>query len=77
MSEAVGIVVGSFVLAMAPVFVAAHYYREQMRRKRLGQLDHRHYWPHWSNALYCDALSGPRTQRLSGGETDGSRGIDN
>jgi hypothetical protein len=52
MSEALGIVVGSFVLAMAPVFVAAHYYREQMRRKRLRQLDHRHYWPHWSNARH-------------------------
>ncbi|MFM0499753.1 hypothetical protein [Paraburkholderia caffeinilytica] len=50
MSEAVGIVMGSFVLAMALVFVAAHYYREQMRRKRLRQLDYFHYWPHWSKA---------------------------
>ncbi|MFM0080732.1 hypothetical protein P0D72_17930 [Paraburkholderia sediminicola] len=50
MSEAVAIVVGSFVLAMAPVVVAAHYYREQMRRKRLRQLDHYHDWRHWSNA---------------------------
>lgn len=48
MSEAVGIVMGSFVLAMAPVFVAAHYYRELMHRKRLRQLDHFHYWPYWS-----------------------------
>lgn len=39
MSERVTIVVGSFVLAMAPVFVAAHYYREQMRWKRLRQLE--------------------------------------
>ncbi|MFM0134277.1 hypothetical protein [Paraburkholderia sediminicola] len=46
------IVVGSFVLAMAPVFVADHYYREQMRRKRLRQLDHHQYWPHWSNARH-------------------------
>ena len=52
MSEAVGIVMSSFVLAMAPVFVAAQYYREQMRRKRLRQLAHRHYWPHWSNAWH-------------------------
>jgi hypothetical protein len=48
MSEAVGIVRGSFVLAIAPVFVAAHYYRELMHRKRLRQLDHFHYWPYWS-----------------------------
>lgn len=50
MSEAVGIVMGSVVLAIAPVLVAAHYYREQMHRKRLRQLDHFHYWSHWSKA---------------------------
>ena len=52
MSEAVAIVVGSFVLAMAPVFVAAHYYREQMRRKRLKRLDHHHDWRDWSSARH-------------------------
>ena len=52
MSEAVGIAMGSFVLAMAPVLVAAHYYREQMHRKRLRQMDHRRYWPHWRNARH-------------------------
>ncbi|WP_165614380.1 hypothetical protein [Paraburkholderia ginsengiterrae] len=52
MSEAVAIVVGSLVLAVAPVFVVAHYYRELMRRRRLRQLDHRHYWPHWNSARH-------------------------
>jgi hypothetical protein len=52
MSESVAIVVGSFVLAMALVFVAAHYYQEQMRRKRLRQLDHYHYWRHGSDARH-------------------------
>jgi uncharacterized membrane protein len=52
MIESVAIVVGSFVLAMAPVFVAGHYYWEQIRRKRLRQLDHRHYWPHWNDARH-------------------------
>jgi hypothetical protein len=57
--------VGSFVLAMAPVFVAAHYYREQMRRKRLRQLDHRHYWPHWAATING---SGVATFILAGSE---------
>ena len=38
MSEAVAIVVGSFVLVTATAFVVAHYRREQMRRKLLGRL---------------------------------------
>jgi len=37
MSEAVAIVVGSFVLVTATAFVVAHYRREQMRRKLLGR----------------------------------------
>ncbi|ACD16754.1 hypothetical protein [Paraburkholderia phytofirmans] len=50
MNEAVAIVVGSFVMATAAVFVAAHYRQEQMRRKRLRQMGHHHYWPHWRSA---------------------------
>ncbi|MFL9862396.1 hypothetical protein [Paraburkholderia madseniana] len=49
MSEAVGFVMGSFVLAMATVFVAAHYYREQMRRKLLRRLDHHRDWWDWGS----------------------------
>jgi hypothetical protein len=39
MSEAVAIVVGSFVLVTATALVAAHYHREQIRRKLLRRLD--------------------------------------
>ncbi|WP_429359895.1 hypothetical protein [Paraburkholderia sp. GAS32] len=50
MSETVTIVVGSFVLVMAAVFVAAHYHREQMRRRQLRELDYRHDWRDRSSA---------------------------
>ncbi|SOE97993.1 hypothetical protein SAMN05446635_5944 [Burkholderia sp. OK233] len=52
MSDTVAIVVGSFVLAMAPVFVAAHYYREHRRRKLLRQMGHHHDWRDWSSARH-------------------------
>jgi hypothetical protein len=47
MSEAVAIVVGSFVLVTATAFVAAHYYREQMRRKLFARLDYHRDWWQW------------------------------
>ena len=50
MSEAVAIVLGSSVLVTAPAFVAAHYYREKMRRKLLKRLDHHHDWRDLSGA---------------------------
>ena len=52
MSEAMAIVVGSFVMATAAVFVAAHYHQEQMRRKRLRQMGHHPYWRDWSSARH-------------------------
>lgn len=39
MSEAMAIVVGSFVLVTATAFVAVHCHREQMHRKLLRRLD--------------------------------------
>jgi hypothetical protein len=50
MNEALAIVVGSFVMATAAVFVAAHYRQEQMRRKRLSQMGRHHGWQHSSSA---------------------------
>ncbi|MGF6297506.1 hypothetical protein OKW43_007603 [Paraburkholderia sp. WC7.3g] len=52
MSEAVAIVVGSFVLVTATAFVAAHYHREQMRRKLLRRLDYHRDWGDWSSARH-------------------------
>lgn len=52
MSEAVAIVVGSFVLVTATAFVAAHYRREQMRRRLLGRLDYHHDWWDRGNARH-------------------------
>jgi hypothetical protein len=49
MSEAVAIVVGSFVLVTATAFVAAHYYREQMRRKLFARLDYHRDWWQWGS----------------------------
>jgi hypothetical protein len=43
MTEAMAIVVGSFVLVIAAAFVAAHYRREHMRQTLLRQLDHHHH----------------------------------
>jgi hypothetical protein len=43
MNEAAAVVVGSFVMAMAAVFVAAHYRQEQTRRKRLRQMGRHHF----------------------------------
>ncbi|CAE6841642.1 hypothetical protein [Paraburkholderia haematera] len=52
MSEAVATVVGSFVLVTATAFVAAHYHREQIRRKLLRRLDfHRDGWD-WGSARH-------------------------
>jgi hypothetical protein len=50
MSEAVAIVVGSFVLVTATAFVAVHYHREQMHRKLLRRLEYDHDWWDWSSA---------------------------
>ncbi|WP_165847924.1 hypothetical protein [Paraburkholderia lacunae] len=50
MSEAVAIVAGSFVLVTATAFVAVHYHRELMRRRRLRELDYRQYWWDWGSA---------------------------
>ncbi|MEW9583729.1 hypothetical protein [Paraburkholderia sp. DGU8] len=50
MSEAVAIVVGSFVLVTATAFVAAHYHREQTRRKLFARLDYRRDWCQWGSA---------------------------
>ncbi|WP_370712204.1 hypothetical protein [Paraburkholderia sp. IW21] len=52
MNEAAAIVVGSFALVMAAVFVAAHYHREQMRRKRLRQMVRLHNGQDWSSARH-------------------------
>ncbi|MGF6933715.1 hypothetical protein OKW41_002854 [Paraburkholderia sp. UCT70] len=52
MSEAVAIVVGSFVLVTATAFVAAHYHREQMRRKLLRRLDYHRDWWDWSSTRH-------------------------
>ena len=49
MSESMAIVVGSFVLVTATAFVAAHYHREQVRRKLLRRLDNRPDWLGWGS----------------------------
>jgi len=49
MSDAMATVVGSFVLVTATGFVAAHYHREQMRRKLFRRLDHRPDWLGWGS----------------------------
>jgi hypothetical protein len=50
MSEAVAIVVGSFVLVTATAFVAVHYHREKMHRKLLRRLDYHRDWWDWGSA---------------------------
>lgn len=50
MSEAVAIVVGSFVLVTATAFVVAHYHREQMRRKLFARLDYPRDGWEWGSA---------------------------
>ncbi|MFM0084419.1 hypothetical protein P0D72_36920 [Paraburkholderia sediminicola] len=52
MSEAMAIVVGSFALVMAAAVVAAHYHREQMRRKLLRQMGRHHDWRDWNSARH-------------------------
>jgi hypothetical protein len=45
MSESLmGMVVGSFVLAMAATLIIGHYRREHRRERLLRRMDHRHYW---------------------------------
>jgi hypothetical protein len=45
MSESwMGMVVGSFVLAMAATLIIGHYRREHRRERLLRRMDHRHYW---------------------------------
>ncbi|MFM0367142.1 hypothetical protein [Paraburkholderia sediminicola] len=51
MSEAMAIVVGSFALVTAMAFVAAHYHREQMRRKLLRQMGRHHDWRDWNDTV--------------------------
>jgi hypothetical protein len=39
-----GVVVGSFVLAIAATLVMGHYRRERLRERLLRRMDHRHCW---------------------------------
>jgi hypothetical protein len=39
-----GIIVGSFGLAVGALLVIGHYRREWMRRRLLSRMDHRHCW---------------------------------
>lgn len=39
-----GVVVGSFVLAVAAMLVMGHYRREHLRERLLRRMDHRHCW---------------------------------
>jgi hypothetical protein len=40
----VGVIVGSFVLAMVATLVIGHYRREHLRERLLRQMDHHHCW---------------------------------
>lgn len=45
MSESwMGIVVGSFVLAILATLIIGHYRREHRRERLLRRMDHRHCW---------------------------------
>ncbi|UEP32226.1 hypothetical protein LMA02_22705 [Burkholderia sp. B21-005] len=50
----VGIVVGTFVLALAAMAVASHYRREHRRAELLRNLDH-HDWCRWTHAHRADS----------------------
>jgi hypothetical protein len=39
-----GVVVGSFALAIAAMLVMGHYRREHLRERLLRRMDHRHCW---------------------------------
>jgi hypothetical protein len=39
-----GIVAGSFVLAIAATVIVGHYWREHMRAQLLRRMDHRQCW---------------------------------
>ncbi|SOE74589.1 hypothetical protein SAMN05446635_5364 [Burkholderia sp. OK233] len=39
-----GVVVGSFALAIAAMLVMDHYRREHLRERLLRRMDHRHCW---------------------------------
>jgi hypothetical protein len=49
MDQSFGMIVGAAVLAMAMAFVAVHYCRERIWRKRLRMLDHRCYAWRWKD----------------------------
>ena len=45
MSESwMGMIVGSFVLAIAALLIVGHYRREHLRKRLLRRMDHRHCW---------------------------------
>ncbi len=39
-----GVVIGSFVLAIAATLVIGHYRREHLRERLLRRMNHRHRW---------------------------------
>lgn len=47
--QAVATMMGSAALAAALAFLAVHYVRERMRRKRLKLFDHRAYVWRWND----------------------------
>ncbi|MGF6759013.1 hypothetical protein [Paraburkholderia sp. GAS334] len=40
----IGVIVGSFALAIAATLVVGHYRREHLRERLLRRMDHRHRW---------------------------------